>query len=61
MRRTLVKAIFSPLEGEYPKKHEFEEKKFEDILRNVPKKLEFSITAQHSPQQLCQSRELQLI
>jgi len=36
-----IKAIFLLLTGKYPKKHEFKEEEFENILNKVPEKLKY--------------------
>jgi len=34
-----VKAIYLPLKGEYPKRHEFKEEEFEELLKNLPEEV----------------------
>ena len=36
-----IKAVFMLLQKEYPKKHEFKEEEFEEILKKIPDKLRY--------------------
>ena len=36
-----IKAVFLVLKGDYPKKHEFTEEEFEEVLRAIPKDLSY--------------------